>query len=101
MSNTLGRSQWVDAVRGLAMLCMVYGHCVLFGQGAAFYQANGYYYDPICKAIYSFHMPILMMLSGFFYKKTADRLHGWHLIANRAQSLLPHVLIYALISLPL
>ena len=47
---------WVDSLKGFAILLVVYGHNF-----------------PFCeKYIYSFHMPLFIIISGFFYPKVSS-----------------------------
>lgn len=47
------RLNWVDSIKGFAIFLVVYGHNF-----------------PFCeKYIYSFHMPLFLLVSGFFYPK--------------------------------
>jgi acyltransferase len=50
------RLNWVDSLKGFAIFLVVYGHNF-----------------PFCeKYIYSFHMPLFLMISGFFYPRKSD-----------------------------
>lgn len=54
-----------DFIKGLAIILMVYGHINYIGQYQVI-QLN------IQKAIYSFHMPFFLIISGFFFVITSD-----------------------------
>ncbi|MGV3696149.1 acyltransferase family protein [Flavobacterium sp.] len=49
------RINWIDQVRGITIFLVVYGHNFPFNE----------------KYIYSFHMPLFIILAGFFHSKTA------------------------------
>lgn len=50
------RLDWIDQVKGFTMFLVVYGHNF-----------------PFCeKYIYSFHMPLFIMIAGFFHPRIAD-----------------------------
>ena len=52
------RLDWVDQVKGLTIFLVVYGHNF-----------------PFCeKYIYSFHMPLFIMVAGFFHPKVSETL---------------------------
>lgn len=64
------RIDWIDALKGFAILSVVIGHCIAdsissqtFPQYAALLQMM---YD----AIYSFHMPLFFMISGYVFYLT-------------------------------
>lgn len=54
------RIQWIDAAKALAIVLMIVGHTVEFGT----FTRN---------LIFSFHMPIFVVLSGFTYKVRTDK----------------------------
>ncbi len=51
-----------DIIKLFAIFLVVWGHCIM--------HLQGYKYDswanPLYRWIYSFHMPLFMMISGFF-----------------------------------
>jgi fucose 4-O-acetylase-like acetyltransferase len=54
-----GRRQDIDCAKGLAILCVVFGHIVARADpiGVA-------WYEPLRRAVYAFHMPFFLYLSG-------------------------------------
>ena len=54
------RISWIDTTRGIAILLVVFGHCM------------GYIDNPINKVILSFHMPLFFFLSGCCAKRKTD-----------------------------
>ena len=61
------RHDWVDAAKGLGILLMFYGH--FLQKGAV--TTNGAINDQL-RIIYSFHMPLFFVLSGFFFRPPID-----------------------------
>lgn len=53
-----------------------------------------YFENSLFRLIYSFHMPCLMLLSGFFFKRTVDRKDFWD---NRVKTLLIPIIAWPLI----
>lgn len=70
------RIDWVDQVKGLTIFLVVYGHNFPFTE----------------KYIYTFHMPLFFMISGFFHPKTS-RVDD---IKKRGKSLLVPYFIWSL-----
>lgn len=55
------RLQYVDFLKGFAILCVVVGHIAAFNPKC----------DLLIDFVYSFHMPLFFFISGFlFHKKT-------------------------------
>ena len=65
-SAEMQRIQWPDLLKAFAITLVVIGHVV------SAYDLRGYQ-APIAEWIYSFHMPLFMMLSGMFFKYTLDK----------------------------
>ena len=69
------RLEWIDALKGFAIITVVLGHCV-GGVLAANYFKNDYLIvKGIFDFIYSFHMPLFFSASGFLFylTKTYDK----------------------------
>lgn len=59
--HSSSRIEWVDFAKGVAIILVVAGHTILYGD-----------FGPIVKkAIYSIHMPLFFLLSGFTFR-TSD-----------------------------
>ena len=59
------REQLPDVLKGFAIVMVVLGHCIQEGSGEAFSTQWLYFYDRLYQFIYSFHMPLFMMVSGY------------------------------------
>lgn len=61
------RIGYIDALKGFAILCVVFGH-VAWGyiEGNTYLEANKIF-SWIYNVIYSFHMPLFMIISGYMY----------------------------------
>lgn len=57
------RSVFWDIVKGVAILLVVIGHQIQGSCGNTEVFAE----DPIFKFIYGFHMPLFMLISGYFF----------------------------------
>ena len=64
--STQERSLYWDNIKGLLIALVVFAHC-LYGL-----QENGRINDLIVDAIYYFHMPAFVFVSGYFSKKTQE-----------------------------
>lgn len=62
---TSHRDSLPDILRGFAVCLMVFGHCIQEGSGRAFRIEALYFQDRLYQFIYSFHMPLFMLLSGY------------------------------------
>ena len=67
----------VDAARGLAILLVVIGHVV-----ARDFPAGNAWFVEVKAAIYSFHMPLFMVLTGITFALSVPRFAGWEEVAR-------------------
>ena len=68
-----GRALYPDTLRGVAITLMLYGHCLQMGSGPAFRTGSLYFDDRVYQFIYSFHMPLFMVLSGALFALSLAR----------------------------
>ncbi|MGF2035810.1 MAG: acyltransferase family protein [Nostoc sp. CmiVER01] len=61
MQSTNQRNQFLDYTKGILMFLVVYGHTIQY----VAYNGKEFFQDQIFKAIYMFHMPLFMAISGF------------------------------------
>lgn len=94
------RNKYLDILRGTAIILMILGHCIQYGNGIAFSQPDVFFNNMAFKLIYSFHMPLFMLISGYLFVYTVKKYSGViQFIKNRIERLiLPiigwHAIIY-------
>ncbi|MCD8071448.1 MAG: acyltransferase family protein [Akkermansiaceae bacterium] len=85
MTGTTTRLLWVDAVKCIAIFCVLWGHCI---QHLAEGEMGK---NSVFLFIYSFHMPLFMILSGFFADKLLKRRFRQVFTAKSLQLVFPAV----------
>ena len=58
----MNRNRFLDYAKGLLILLVTIGHAIQF---AVYQKGEGFWDDPVFKAIYVFHMPLFMGISGY------------------------------------
>lgn len=76
------RILWPDVLKSFAIFLVILGHV------SSVYDSRGYS-SPIALWIYSFHMPLFMMLSGMFFKYSLKKDFKTLLIDKSRLLLLP------------
>ncbi len=79
------RLEYVDQIRGFAILLVIVGHLIQFN------QIGGGDSNPLFNVIYSFHMPLFFMISGYIGSKVSkvSSLQGYGLfLLKKAKVLL-------------
>lgn len=76
------REEWVDNLRGFAIICVVWGHfsSAIYSSGGVSYYMTYY--------IYLFHMPIFFLVSGYLYKISSKNESFFKIIKKKTFNLL-------------
>lgn len=88
--NGIRRIIWVDVLKCLAMFLVLWGHCIQHFTNLDFCN------NPVFLFIYSFHMPLFMMLSGYFASNLLKRSYLNVFTSKFLQLLLP-TLIFGIV----
>ncbi len=78
MENSIGRIQWIDIAKGIGIILVIIGHVSI--------NAN------INDFIYSFHMPLFFIISGFLYKPKKN------FVKNKVRSILIPYFVFSIVS---
>lgn len=62
-------NDWIDQSKGIAIILVVLGHAILGFQSSSMFTEYNHVFDYINFTIYSFHMPLFFMISGYTYSK--------------------------------
>lgn len=79
-----------DILKLFAIFLVLWGHCIQY------FLSSRYSDEPIYRYIYSFHMPLFMMISGYF-SASSMRLHFRELITKKSRQLLLPCVSWAII----
>lgn len=85
-----GRSLTLDAAKGVTAFLVLWGHCIqhtLLGTG-------DYYGNWMFMLIYSFHMPLFMLISGYLFQPRTERLTLKQLILGQLRSIGIPILVW-------
>ncbi len=85
---------YIDFLRGFAILLMIWGHCIQFCACGQF----DYFEFGLFKTIYAFHMPLFMLISGYlFYFSEQKRSSLSELVPYKVKSLLYPILLCSIL----
>lgn len=73
-----------DLVKGTAIFLMLWGHCI---QYCGLEKVNCFR-DSVFKTIYTFHMPVFMLVSGYLFFHSFQKRNLRDLLAHRIQGML-------------
>lgn len=63
------RNDFLDFIRGILIILVVWGHAIQYFM----LDKGSFYDDPVYKIIYSFHMPLFMVISGYVFYWSVSR----------------------------
>ena len=87
----------LDVVKAVVIMLMVFGHCIQYGSGKAILDSRGFLDNPVFLAIYSFHMPMFMLVSGYLFGGGVAKRTWIEQLIRLVQSLLVPMLCWAVI----
>ena len=108
------RIEWIDVTKVIAMLLVIYGHCHYYSLmtdfGGINYDINRDDYSLAVRLfrlssnfVYSFHMPLFVMLSGMCYTFTAKKALTWRsFVCDKfIRLIIPFFLVTFFLNIPL
>lgn len=75
VQNKNNRSLYLDIIKGFAIILVVYGHCIEY-YSDEYLKGVLFYSDRFHNFIYSFHMPLFMLVSGYLFYGSVVH-HSW------------------------
>lgn len=84
----------INFTRGVAVFLMLWGHALQFFCGDQF----DFFENVVFKTIYSFHMPLFMLISGFLFYYSEQKRTTEELILYKAKSLLYPILMCSVLN---
>lgn len=82
------RNKKIDYIKGITIILMLFGHCIQFGSGRVYEEAGSFFSNKVFQLIYSFHMPLFMLLSGYFFASSINRHSKISIILRKCYQLL-------------
>ncbi len=76
------RNVSLDALKGLLIILVVLGHSLQYGFGPAYIEGAFYYDDYLFRSIYTFHVPLFMLISGCLFFHSNQR-PFWSMIVSK------------------
>ena len=85
-----GRNLYLDILKAVSIILVIIGHSIQYGSGMEYLVWGKCLYNPIFSFIYSFHMPLFMLISGYlFYYSCRNKSAKEMLIIKAKQILIP------------
>lgn len=86
---------YINVVKGVAVFLMIWGHCIQFCTGGSF----NCFSSPAFQWIYSFHMPLFMLISGYLFYFSFEKRDLKTLLIHRTQGMLQPIVFGSILNL--
>lgn len=90
------RNQRIDFYKFFAIVTVVIGHSIQYGSGSVF-LSEPLLENPVFRFIYSFHMPLFMLISGYLFYCSVTHHSFLHNIISRFTSLFVPIVAWNII----
>ncbi len=87
------RNTFWDYVKGVTILMVIVGHQIQYSTGSGVF-----FNDIIFKFIYSFHMPLFMFVSGFFFYNSVNKHSSLKILKNKSIQLILPIITFTIVS---
>ena len=92
--DNFDKRRFLNFLRGIAIFLMLWGHSIQYCCGGQF----DFFENTAFKIIYSFHMPLFMLISGYLFFFSAQKREAGELIEYKTKSLLYPILMCSLLN---
>ncbi len=92
------RSVYFDIIKAVNIILVVLAHCIQYGSGEA-YSSKAFFNNPVFMFIYSFHMPLFMLISGYLFAFSVKNKKWNELIFIKFKQLIIPLFSWSFISL--
>lgn len=83
------RNFFIDIIKGVSIFLMIWGHCI---QYCVAESGMDFFENDVFKFIYSFHMPLFMLVSGYLFFFSFSKRSLKELLIHRTQALLQPII---------
>ncbi|WP_054715522.1 acyltransferase family protein [Lacticaseibacillus manihotivorans] len=80
------RNFFLDFCKAITIILVVFGHNIQYGSGTSYLNAEAFFQNPVFKFIYSFHMPLFALISGYLFSFSVIRHSSSELILRRSKA---------------
>ncbi len=92
------RNPYLDVVKGIAIISVILGHSIQYGNGLEYFDNGSFFDNIVFQFIYSFHMPLFMLISGYLFYYSIKRRACSEIIRAKCRSLLLPIFTFAIIA---
>lgn len=87
----------IDILKGIAIICMVLGHAIQLYNGADYRNEKMFYSNVAYKIIYTFHMPLFMVVSGYLFFISLQKDNSFKMIKRKVITYSIPIIVFAIL----
>lgn len=92
------RNKKIDIIKCIAIFLVVYGHSIQYGSGEEVLKNGDFFFNTLFKVIYSFHMPLFMLIGGYLFYFSLNKHNTREIIKSRISTLFIPICIWSVVS---
>ena len=93
------RDPYLDILKAVTILFVVIGHAIQYGGGMENLSGGYFLYNPVFIFIYSFHMPLFMLVSGYLFAFSCKNKSWVQLLIAKVKQILIPLFCWSCVSL--
>lgn len=93
------RNPYLDILKAVTILLVVIGHSIQYGGGMENLTGGYFLYNPVFIFIYSFHMPLFMLVSGYLFAFSCKNKSWLELLISKSKQILIPLFSWSCVSL--
>ena len=93
------RNPYFDILKAISIILVIVGHCIQYGAGMDYLRSGIFLYNPLFIFIYSFHMPLFMIISGYLFGYSCKNKSEKQLLFSKIKQLLIPLFCWSFINL--
>ncbi len=91
------RNTYIDIIKGLLIIFVILGHSIQWGSGQNYIDNALFFNNILFKFIYSFHMPLFIMISGYLSYNSLNKKSLKETIISKIKTLIIPLLLWSII----
>ena len=93
------RNLYIDILKAVTIFMVVIGHCIQYGGGSENLAWGAFLYNPVFIFIYSFHMPLFMLISGYLFAFSCKRKSTKELLVGKVKQVIIPLFCWSFVSM--
>lgn len=91
------RSPYIDIIKAILIILVIIGHSIQYGSGSTYLETQSFFNNYLFKFIYSFHMPLFIMISGYLSYNSINKNTLKETVISKFKTLIVPLLVWSII----